>query len=54
MNNEEADKVKDGAKGQPPQQINWWGVLGLLCVIASAYLSIRIISEVVILLGSGP
>ena len=36
------------------QQVNWWGILGLLCVIASAYLSFRVILEILSLLGSAP
>lgn len=35
------------------QQVNWWGIFGLLCGIGSAYLSLRILFEAVSLLGTG-
>ena len=39
-------------KEVPPAEwkINWWGILGLLCVIASAFLSVTILMEIVELL----
>ena len=40
-------------KNRRHQQVNWWGIFGLLCGIASAYLSIRILFEAVHLLGRG-
>ena len=46
--NEEAEESRIS------QQVNWWGILGLLCVMASAYLSIRVITEILSLLGSSP
>lgn len=36
------------------QQVNWWGIFGLLCGIGSAYLSLRILFEAVSLIGNGP
>ena len=36
------------------QQVNWWGIFGLLCGIGSAYLSLRILFEAISLLGKGP
>ena len=35
------------------EQVNWWGIFGLLCGIGSAYLSLRILFEAVSLLGKG-
>ncbi len=36
------------------RQVNWWGIFGLLCGIGSAYLSLRIFFEAIMLLGKGP
>ena len=32
----------------PPvgRKINWWGVLGLLCMVASAFLSVTMLYEI--------
>jgi hypothetical protein len=27
-------------------KINWWGILGLLCVVASAFLSVAMMTEI--------
>jgi hypothetical protein len=38
----------------PPLEwkVNWWGILGFLCVVASAFLSVGILYEVVDFLKS--
>jgi hypothetical protein len=41
-------------KTRTSQQVNWWGIFGLLCGIGSAYLSLRIFFEAISLLGNGP
>jgi hypothetical protein len=30
----------------PGSRINWWGFLGLLCMVSSAFLSVAVLAEV--------
>ena len=43
------EETRAAPKEIPPLgwKINWWGILGLLCMISSAFLSVGILYEVV-------
>jgi hypothetical protein len=43
------EQTRVALKEIPPlgSKINWWAVLGLLCMVASAFLSVAVLMEVV-------
>ncbi len=49
------EEARAAPKEMPPigSKMNWWGVLGLLCVISSALLSVAILEEVISFLQAG-
>ena len=42
------EQTRAAPKEIPPlgSKVNWWGVLGLLCMVASAFLSVGVLVEV--------
>jgi len=42
------EQTRVAPKEIPPlgSKINWWGILGLLCMVASAFLSVGVLVEV--------
>ena len=42
------EQTRAAPKEIPPlgSQIDWWGILGLLCMVASAFLSVGVLFEV--------
>ncbi len=42
------EQTRVAPKEVPPlgSKINWWGFLGLLCMVASAFLSVAVLVEV--------
>ena len=42
------EQTRAAQKEVPPigWKINWWGILGLLCMVASAFLSVTMLCEI--------
>jgi len=42
------EQTRVAQKEIPPlgSKINWWGILGLLCMVASAFLSVGVLVEI--------